>query len=76
MHFAKIPNQGVALCSALIPEFEFKRYADLWESTKKRKLEMTYMHVSILEDKEEQLSSLAEKLMVERNMKPKVATEI
>jgi hypothetical protein len=75
-HFAKIPNQGVSLCSALIPELEFKRYVDLWESTKKRKVEMTYMRFSIMEDKEDKVSSSAEKLMQERNIKPKVATEI
>jgi hypothetical protein len=66
----------VALCSSLIPDFEFKRYVELWENTKKRKLEMTYMRVSIMEDKEDKLTSSAEKWMVEQNMKPKVATEI
>jgi hypothetical protein len=75
-HFAKIPNQGVALCSSLISDFEFKRYVELWENTKKRKLEMTYMRVSIMEDKEDKLTSSAEKWVVEQNMKPKVATEI
>ena len=75
-HFTKIPNQGVSLCNALIPDHKFRRYVDLWESTKKRKLEMTYMRVSIMEDKEDKLTSSAEKLMLERNMKPKVATKI
>ena len=74
--FRKIPNQGVSLCSSLSPDFEFKRYVELWESMKKRKLEMTYMRVSIMEDKEDKLTSSTEKWMVERNMKPKVATKI
>jgi hypothetical protein len=76
-NFAKIPNQGVLLCNALIPELEFKHYVNLWESTKKRKMELTltYMQVSILEE-EEKLSSSTEKLMVERNTRPKVVLQM
>ena len=75
MHFAKIPNQQVALCNALIPELEFKSYVDLWKSTKKRKMELTYMQISILEHKEDRLSSSTEKFLVNHNTRPKVATK-
>jgi hypothetical protein len=40
-HFAKIPNRGIQVCSAAIPEMELKGYVDLWTICCKRKTELT-----------------------------------
>jgi hypothetical protein len=29
-HYAKIPKEGIAICTTAIPDIEFKRYIDLW----------------------------------------------
>jgi hypothetical protein len=75
-HFAKIPAQGVQVCSAQIPELEYKRYVDLWTVTRKRKTEIKMVSMTITEDKEERLETASKRLFDESNKKPKIPSEM
>lgn len=75
-HYAKIPNQGVKVCTSVIPDHEFQRYINLWNRTKKRKTELTMVRMTITEDKEDKLASSTDRLLEARNKKPKVSTEM
>jgi hypothetical protein len=75
-HYAKIPKEGVAVCTTAIPEVEFKRYIDLWSRSQKRKTELTMVKMIITKDKEERLSTVTNRLLEESNKKPKIATEM
>ena len=75
-HYAKIPNQGIKVCTSDIPHHEFQRYVNLWNHSKRRKTELTMVKMTITEDKEDKLSSSTEKLMESRNKKPKMSTEL
>jgi hypothetical protein len=62
VHHTKIPKEGIAVCTAVIPEIEFKRYIDLWSCSRKRKAELTVVKMTITEDKEERLSAAMNRL--------------
>jgi hypothetical protein len=75
-HFVKIPAQGVQVCTAQIPEIEFKRYVDLWSLSCKRRTEIKMVSMTINEDKEEQLEMASKRLFDESNKKVKLSSEV
>ena len=75
-HYAKIPNKGIKVHDAVIPDFEFKRYLDLWNHGRKRKTELTMVKMTITEDKEEKLINATGHLLEERHKKHKVLMEM
>ena len=73
-HYAKIPKEGIAICTAAIPDIEFKRYIDLRCRSRKRKLELTMVKMTITEDNEERLCTATNHLLEESNKKPKMSS--
>lgn len=65
-----------ALCTAVIPEMEFKRYVDLWSTSRKRKTKLIKMTMTITADKEERLEMATKQLFDESTKKPKTSTEL
>jgi late competence protein required for DNA uptake (superfamily II DNA/RNA helicase) len=75
-HYAKIPKEGIAACTAAILELEFKRYIVLWSCSGKRKTELMMVKMIITEDKGERLSTAMKRLLEESNKKPKISPKL
>jgi hypothetical protein len=73
-HYAKIPKEGISVCTAVIPELEYKRYVDLWSRSRKRKTELTMVKMTITEDKEDRLSTATTRLLEESSKKSKMSS--
>ena len=75
-HYAKIPNCGIQVCTAAIPEMEFKQYVNLRSASCKRKTELTMVKMTITEEKEEGLNTASKQLFNDSNKKPRALSEL
>ncbi len=75
-HFAKMPNEGVKVCTAEIPNVEFRRYLDLWQQIKSKKGGSIKTKLSISETKEYHLDTAVEQLMETKKKRTKISTEL